>query len=284
MADRGSPTIRRRLLGMKLRELRISAGLHLDQVAKMLECSESKVSRIETGDVRVTPRDVGDLLEFYGVTEAQQEELMQAARKARETGWWQAYNDVLPSSASAYIGLEAAADEIRTYEALLVPGLLQTTAYAEAVIRVLHPNLLPHEVNRLVELREGRQAMLRQDDPPAIWAILDEAVVRRPVGGPKVMRQQLQRLVDDSALETLTIQVLPFQAGEHAGMYGSFTILGFRDSTQLDAVYLENPAKELAMEKDEDLLPFTRAFEHLRASAIDPETSAALLVELGDQQ
>jgi transcriptional regulator with XRE-family HTH domain len=282
MIGLGNPTVRRRVLGMKLRQLRMTAGVTIDQVAVAIEGSKSKVSRIETGNVSASPRDVRDMLELYGIAGEQWEELLQAARDAREKGWWHAYSDVLPAT-SPYIGMEAAAAQIRTYEALLVPGLLQTAAYARTAIRVLHPMLRPYEVDRWVELRQVRQALLAQHDPPAISAIVDEAVLRRPVGGRSVMREQLRRLFDDGARVAVTLRVLPFEAGEHAAMYGSFTILGFQDPAQPDVVYVENLARELCLEKAEELLNYSRAFDHLQALALDPDASAALLARLGEE-
>jgi transcriptional regulator with XRE-family HTH domain len=277
---RPSPIARRRRLGVELRRLRVASGLTIDKVAEELEFSAAKLSRIETGHVGVSPRDVRDMLALYGVAEEQRDKLMEVARQAREKGWWHAYSDV---HSSPYIGLENAADQIRIYEALLVPGLLQTPAYARAVIQALHPNLRTHQVDRWIELREVRQALLKQDDPPSIAVILDEDVLRRPVGGRKVMQEQLRRLLVDSAMDTVTLQVLPLEVGEHAGMYGSFTILGFRDPAQQDLVYLENATKELYLEGDEELQRYTRAFERLSAAAHGVEASAALLAKLSEE-
>jgi transcriptional regulator with XRE-family HTH domain len=282
MIGPGNPTVRRRMLAAHLRQLRIAAGMTIDQVAAAIDASKSKVSRIETGNVSASPRDVRDLLRLYGIAGDQRDELLRAAREAREKGWWHAYSDVL-SSNSRYIGMEAAAARIRTYEALLVPGLLQTAAYARAAIHVLHPTLRPDEVDRRVELRQARQALLTRDDPPGISAIVDEAVLRRPVGGPSVMREQLRRLVDDGARNAVTLRVLPFEAGEHAAMYGPFTILGFQDLTQPDVVYFENLAREHWLEKTEELLRHSRAFDRLQALALDPEASTAFLVRLREE-
>jgi transcriptional regulator with XRE-family HTH domain len=274
--------VRRRMLAANLRRLRIATGMTIHQVAAAIEVSTSKLSRIETGTVGASPRDVRDLLELYGIGGEQRDELLRAAREAREKGWWHAYSDVLPSN-SLYVGMEAAAARIRTYEALLVPGLLQTAAYARAAIRVLHPTLRPFEVDRWVELRQVRQALLARDNPPVVSAIVDEAVLRRPVGGRSVMREQLRRLVDDGARDAVTLRVLPFEAGEHAAMYGPFTILGFQDPDQPDVVYLENLARELCLERAEELLRYSEAFNRLQALALDPDTSTAFLVRRCEQ-
>jgi transcriptional regulator with XRE-family HTH domain len=280
VAVRSSPIARRRRLGVELRRLRVASGLTIDKVAEELEFSAAKLSRIETGHVSVSPRDVRDMLELYGVANDQQAKLMEVARQAREKGWWHAYSDV---QRSPYIGLENAADQIRIYEALLVPGLLQTQEYARAVIRALFPNLRPPQVDRWIKVREVRQALLKQDDPPSVWAILDEDVLRRPVGGRKVMQEQLRRLLADSAMDNVTLQVLPLEAGAHAGMHGSFTILGFRDPAQQDLVYVENATKELYLEGDEELDRYMRAFERLSAAALNVEDSATLLGKLSEK-
>jgi transcriptional regulator with XRE-family HTH domain len=277
MISPGNPMVRRRMLAANLRRLRIAAGMTIDQVAVAIEVSRSKISRIETGTVGASPRDVRDLLELYGIGAEQRDQLLRAAREAREKGWWHAYSDVLPSN-SLYVAMEAAAVRIRTYEALLVPGLLQTPAYARAAIHALHPALRPSEVDRWVELRQVRQARLARDDPPVFSTIVDEAVLGRPIGGRSVMREQLRRLVDDGTRSAVTLQVLPFEAGEHAAMYGPFTILGFQNPDQPDVVYLENLARELCLERAEELLRYSEAFDHLQALALDPDASIAFLI------
>jgi Domain of unknown function (DUF5753) len=234
------------------------------------------------GTVGASPRDVRDLLELYGIGGKQRDDLLRSAREAREKGWWHAYSDVLPST-SLFVGMEAAAVRIRTYETSLVPGLLQTDAYARAAIHALHPALHPFEVDHWVELRQARQARLARDDPPVFSAIVDEAVLRRAVGGRSIMREQLRRLVDDGTRSAVTLRVLPFGAGAHAAMYGPFTILGFQDPDQPDVVYLENLARELCLERAEELLRYSEAFDRLRALALDPDASTAFLVRLREE-
>src|SRR6266540_3352438 len=199
---RGSPTLRRRQLGMELRRLREAAGITIDHVAERLECSGSKISRIETGQTGVTPRDVRDMLSIYGVELDYAETLLQIAREARQKGWWQLYGDVLTG---AYVGLEAAVDRIRAYEALVVPGLLQTEGYAQAMIHAARPDISPGEVDKRVRVRMSRQSLLSQDDPPDLWVVLDEAVLRRPVGGAEVMRRQLMHLATVAELPNVTL-------------------------------------------------------------------------------
>ena len=193
-----TPTGRRRRLGAELRRLREEAGLTIDQVAEVLECSQSKVSRIETGQVSATPRDVRDMLALYRVSDAQREAMVQIAREARQPGWWQKFVDV-PDGVPAYVGLETAATSIDIYMSVIVPALLQTADYARAVIGAVRPDLPRAEIDRRVELRLRRQALLDQDHPPALRVLLDDTVLRRPVGGEAVMAAQRRRLLEDAA-------------------------------------------------------------------------------------
>ena len=273
-----TPTSRRRRLGAELRRLREEAGLTIDRVAQALECSQSKVSRIETGQVSATPRDVRDMLELYRVDDAQREAMVQIAREARQRGWWQKFVDV-PDGVPAYVGLEAAAISIDIYMALIVPALLQTPDYARAVIGAVRPDLPGKEINRRVELRvRRRQALLDQERPPALRVLLDDTVVWRPVGGPEVMATQRRRLLEDADRPAVTIQVLPVGAGAHAGMDGPFTIFGFPAPAERDVVALDSAADALYLESPEDLRRYRRVFELLLPAALSPEASAALLV------
>jgi transcriptional regulator with XRE-family HTH domain len=278
--ERRSPTIRRRRLGAELRRRREAARVTIEVVAERLECSASKISRIETGHTTATPRDVRDMLEIYGVTGPEAEELVQISREARQKGWWHPYSAVLTG---AYVGLEAAAHSVRAYEQQVVPGLLQTEEYAKAMIRAARPDITADEVERRVRVRLGRQSLLTQDDAIDLWVVLDEAVVSRPVGGDAVMRAQLQRLVEAADLPNVTLQVLPFEAGGHAGMDGTFAILGFPEDGDPDVVYAENATGGLFLEKSEELRRYTFIFDHIRAAALGPEESLALLAQLADE-
>ena len=280
MTERRSPTIRRRRLGAELRRRREAAGVTIDGVAERLECSASKISRIETGHTSATPRDVRDMLEIYGVLGAECDELVQIAREARQKGWWHPYSTVLTG---AYVGLEAAAQSVRAYEQQVVPGILQTEEYAKAMIQAARPDITADEVDRRVRVRLGRQSLLNQDDPIELWVVLDEAVVSRPVGGDGVMRAQLERLVEASDLPNVTLQILPFEAGGHAGMDGTFAILDFPEPSDPDVVYAENATGGLFLEKSDELRKYTFIFDHIRAAALGPEESVAYIAKLAKE-
>ena len=277
MTTRRSPTLRRRRLGADLRRLREAADLTIEQVATALRFSDSKISRIENGQIGVTPRDIRMMLEHYGVGDDEQEELVQVAREAQQRPWWQAYGDkaVVP-----LVGLEAEAAQIDVYEASLVPGLLQTPRYAETVIRVLRPDFSPEQVERRVELRMARQSLLTRDHPPAFRAILDEAVLRRPVGSADVMRQQLDHLLEAATWPTVTLQIIPFAAGEHPGISGAFTIFEYPGPAEPDIVYLEHTTNDVYIESANETSLYREAFDRLCAVATRPEESRALVAEL----
>jgi transcriptional regulator with XRE-family HTH domain len=271
-----TPTGRRRRLGAELRRLREQAGLTIDRVAQELECSPSKVSRIETGQVSATPRDVRDMLGLYRVDDARIEAMVQVAREARQRGWWQKFVDV-PDGVPAYVGLEAAATSIDVYMALIVPALLQTPDYARAVIAAVRPDLPRSEIDRRVELRLRRQDLLGQEHPPRMRVLLDDTVLRRPVGGPAVMAAQRRRLLADADRPTVTVQVLEVEAGAHAGMDGPFTIFGFPAPAERDVVALDSAADALYLEGPEDVARYRRVFELLLPAAYSPEDSAAII-------
>jgi len=271
-----TPTGRRRRLGAELRRLREEAGLTIDRVAETLECSPSKVSRIETGQVSATPRDVRDMLGLYRVDNARLEAMVQVAREARQRGWWQKFVDV-PDGVPAYVGLETAATSIDIYMSLIVPALLQTPDYARAVITAVRPDLPPSEIGRRVELRLRRQELLDQERPPVMRVLLDDTVLRRPVGGPAVMAAQRRRLLADADRPAVTLQVLEVAAGAHAGMDGPFTIFGFPAPAERDVVALDSAADALYLEGPEDVTRYRRVFELLLPAARSPGDSAAII-------
>jgi transcriptional regulator with XRE-family HTH domain len=271
-----TPTGRRRRLGAELRRLREEAGLTIDRVAEALECSPSKVSRIETGQVSATPRDVRDILGLYRVDDARLEAMVQVAREARQRGWWQKFVDV-PDGVPAYVGLEAAATSIDVYMSLIVPALLQTPDYARAVIAAVRPDLPASEIDRRVELRLRRQELLEQERPPVMRVLLDDTLLRRPVGGPAVLAAQRRRLLADADRPAITIQVLEVAAGAHAGMDGPFTIFGFPAPAERDVVALDSAADALYLEGPEDVARYRRVFELLLPTARSPGDSAAII-------
>jgi transcriptional regulator with XRE-family HTH domain len=269
-----SPTVRRRRLGNELRRLREEAGWTIDRVAEAMECSDSKISRIETGQVGATPRDVRDMLQIYGVDEQQRDELVQMAREARQKGWWHAFGDI---PVPAIVGFETAASSISLYAALVIPFLFQTSDYARAVLQALRGDMRPEELERLFELRMARQSLVTQPEPPLFWVVLDEAALRRRVGGPATMHAQLERLKEVAVLPNVTLQVLPFSSGEHAGMDGGFTIIGFAERADPNVVYIENTTSDLYVEDSAAVAKYDSLFNHLRASALAPAESIELL-------
>jgi transcriptional regulator with XRE-family HTH domain len=280
MARGNSPTVRRRRLASELRRLREAAGLTIDEVGDKLECSASKISRIETGHVGVTPRDVRDMLELYPIDSDQREALVQLAREARKKGWWHAYNEVFTGS---FVGLESDASSLHAHQALLVPGLLQTEDYTRAVHRAIRPDQPEEEIERRVAARIARQKLLTDAQPPEYWAILDEAVLHRVVGSPAVMRGQLTRMLEATELPHVTLQVLPFSSGAHAGMEGPFLILGFPEQADPDVVYVENTTTGSYLEEPADVYRYTLMFDHLRASALNTTETLRVVKQAADR-
>jgi len=254
--------------------LRESARLTIEEVSEKLECSASKISRMETGHVGVTPRDARDMLELYGIAEDEREALVQLAREARKKGWWHAYNEVFTG---AFVGLESEASSLRAFQALLVPGLLQTEDYTRAVIRAIRPDAGEADIEQRVAARLARQRLLTCADPPEYWAVIDEGALRRTVGGPEVMRAQLRRLGEVAALPNVTLQVVPFRAGAHSGLEGPFLILGFPEQADPDVVYVENTSMGVYLEQYADVRRYTLMFDHLRAAALKPDDTIGLI-------
>lgn len=276
-----SPTVRGRRLRYELRRLR-KAGLTRDETARRLDWSGSKISRIETGQSRAQTGDVRDLLDVYGVIGDHAEALVQLAREARKRGWWTAYNDVFTGT---YVGMEAEASAMRTYEPQIIPGLLETEDYTRALIRAALVRADPDEIERRVKARMARQDVLERPDPPEIWAVLDEPAVRRPVGGPAVMKAQLRHLIDVTAApnSTVTLQILPLAVGSHPGLDGSFVILDFPNSEDVPVVYLETATDGLYLEETAEIERYNVVFDHLRASALSARESVSLIAQLAEE-
>jgi len=275
------PTVLRILLGAQLRRLREVNGITREQAGYMIRASESKISRMELGRVGFKERDVVDLLALYGVTGSKEREaLIALAREANAPGWWHRYGDVLPGWFQSYVGLEAAASLIRTYEVQFVPGLLQTEDYARAVVMLGHANSPTEEIERRVRLRITRQQILTRPRPVHLWAVVDEAALRRPIGGRDVMRAQLEHLTSVTQLPSVTLQIVPFGAGGHAAAGGAFSILRFPDQELPDVIYTEQLTSALYLDKREDVDRYLEAMERLCIEAEPPPASPDLLTAI----
>jgi transcriptional regulator with XRE-family HTH domain len=282
--DWGGPTVRRMLVGAQLRRLRTDLGLSRAEAAEAIRASEWKIHRLENGQVRFKRRDLVDLLRLYEVTDPDEvEELLAMAADANNPGWWQHYGDLLPSWFRAYVDLEAAAGLIRTYEGQLIPGLLQTDDYMRALVRGAHLEDSGEGVGRRVRLRMARQTLLTRQQPPRLWAVVDEAALRRPVGGREVMRGQLERLLEASKLPNVTLQILPFDAGAHPAMVGSFSILRFPDQELPDVVYLEHLTSAIYLNKPEEVDQYLHVMESICVRAAAPDRTAELLGKILDE-
>jgi transcriptional regulator with XRE-family HTH domain len=281
MAAGTGPTVRRRQLMIELKRLRETTGLTQDDVASQLDWHPTKVMRIETGRTSPHPNDVRVMLGLYGLAEPDlRDALIQLAKDARQRGWWYSYRDVLPSRFELFLGLESEADAIRDFDLAMIPGLLQTEDYARALIRG-QMAYDAAEVERRVEVRMERQKLLTREDRPQLWAIMDEAAVRRVVGGRAIMRAQLLHLINEGGdLGPTTIQVLPFSAGPHPGQAGPFIILGFAEPTEPEVVYMETVGGNLYVDKPEEVRLFTTVFDQLTAVALSPVQSRAMLQSL----
>jgi transcriptional regulator with XRE-family HTH domain len=281
MAGR-SPKVRRRRLGIELRQLREDAQYTIEQVAARLEVSDSKISRIETGQVGATPRDVRDMAALYGVTGQRMENLMQLARETREREkpWWDEYKGDLLFDFAAY---EAEASNILIFSPMVLPGLLQTADYARAIIREIRFDLAPEQIGRRVEFRMKRQALLTAPNPPILWAVIDEAVLRRMIGGPRTMREQFEKLVEIARLPHVTVQLLPFSVGAHAGLDGPFFIIHYDEPTDRDLVYFEHTGREHFLDDSRAITLYSSLFDHIRAAALKPDDSIKLLIDRADE-
>ncbi|TDB83261.1 transcriptional regulator, partial [Micromonospora fluostatini] len=238
----------------------------------------------ELGRVGFKERDVSDLLTLYGVKDPhERESLLKLARDANNPGWWHRYGDVLPTWFQSYLGLEAAAALIRSYEVQFVPGLLQTRDYARAVVSLGHRRATPDELDRRVDLRMQRQQLLHRPDPPQLWAVVDEAALRRPIGGREVMRGQLTALIEATRAPHVRVQVIPFDAGGHAAAGGAFTILRFGDQDLPDIVYIEQLTSAIYLDKREDLDFYAVAMERLCVEAEPPERTPQILTRIMDE-
>ncbi|MFD7610483.1 helix-turn-helix domain-containing protein [Streptomyces sp. NPDC059828] len=272
MASNINPTVRRRRLGQELRRLRELRGMTAEEVAERLLVSQSKISRLENGRRSISQRDVRDLCGVYEVEDQRMvDSLMQMAKDSRQQGWWHAFGDI---PYSVYIGLETDAASLRVYEPQVVPGLLQSRQYAEALIRGALPESPVTDVEKRVQVRLRRQERITAPETPLrLWAVVDESALRRVVGNEQVMRDQLEYLVEQSHLPHVTVQVLPFSMGAHPGITGHYAVLEFPDAADSSVVYIEGVTSDLYLEKANDVHKYTMMYEHLRAQALNVEQS-----------
>ncbi|MDX3309694.1 helix-turn-helix domain-containing protein [Streptomyces sp. NPDC054884] len=279
MASNVNPTVRRRRLGQELRRLRELKGMTAEEVAERLLVSQSKISRLENGRRSISQRDVRDLCGVYEVEDQRMvDSLMEMAKDSRQQGWWHAFGDV---PYSVYIGLETDAASLRVYDPQVVPGLLQTRQYAEALISGALPETAQTEIDKRVQVRLRRQERVSSgENPLRLWSVMDESALRRVVGGRELMRDQLEHLVEQSQLPHVTVQVIPFEMGAHPGLNGQYAILEFPDTADSSVVYIEGVTSDLYLEKPNDVQKYSVMYEHLRAQALNVEQSRRLIADI----
>ncbi|MFJ6562922.1 helix-turn-helix domain-containing protein [Streptomyces sp. NPDC091412] len=282
MASNVNPTVRRRRLGQELRRLRELKGMTAEEVAERLLVSQSKISRLENGRRSISQRDVRDLCGVYEVEDHRiVDSLMQMAKDSRQQGWWHSFGDI---PYSVYIGLETDAASLRIYDPQVVPGLLQTRQYAEALISGALPETAPADIEKRVQVRMRRQERISAaENPLRLWTVLDEAALRRIVGSPAMMREQLEHLVEQSQLPHVTVQVIPFDMGAHPGLNGQYAILEFPDTADSSVVYIEGVTSDLYLEKANDVQKYSVMYEHLRAQALNVEQSRQFIANIAKE-
>ncbi|AZQ35436.1 XRE family transcriptional regulator [Streptomyces cyaneochromogenes] len=282
MASNVNPTVRRRRLGQELRRLRELKGMTAEEVAERLLVSQSKISRLENGRRSISQRDVRDLCGVYEVEDHRiVDSLMQMAKDSRQQGWWHSFGDI---PYSVYIGLETDAASLRVYDPQVVPGLLQTKQYAEALIAGALPETASAEIEKRVQVQMRRQERIStEDNPLRLWTVLDEAALRRVVGNRSLMRDQLEQLVEQSQLPHVTVQVIPFDMGAHPGLNGQYAILEFPDAADSSVVYIEGVTSDLYLEKANDVQKYSVMYEHLRAQALNVEQSRQFIADIAKE-
>ncbi|MEU7989929.1 helix-turn-helix domain-containing protein [Streptosporangium canum] len=281
---RGSSTVLRIVLGAQLRRLREQRHITLEAAGHAIRASHSKISRMELGRVGFRVRDVADLLTLYGVTDDDERQpLLALVERANVTGWWHNYNDILPSWFETYVGLEESATGIRNYEVQFVPGLLQSEGYARAVVKLGFPAAPEEELERRVRLRMARQRLLRGAEPPHLWAVLDEAVLRRPLGGAEVMREQIDHILQALELPNVTVQIVPFSVGGHAAAGGPFSILRFSQPDLPDVVYMEQLTSAVYLDKRDDVDRYLEVMERLCIEAEPASRTREILTRIREE-
>jgi hypothetical protein len=279
VASNVNPTVRRRRLGQELRRLRELKGMTAEEVAERLLVSQSKISRLENGRRSISQRDVRDLCGVYEVEDHRiVDSLMQMAKDSRQQGWWHSFGDI---PYSVYIGLETDAASLRVYDPQVVPGLLQTRPYAEALIAGALPETASGDIDKRVQVRLRRQERISApENPLRLWTVLDEAALRRVVGNRSLMRDQLEHLVEQSQLPHVTVQVIPFDMGAHPGLNGQYAILEFPDAADSSVVYIEGVTSDLYLEKANDVQKYSVMYEHLRAQALNVDQSRQFIADI----
>jgi transcriptional regulator with XRE-family HTH domain len=275
------PTVRARRLARELRRLREQQGLTLHEVTTRFGWSKSRLSRIETNQLRPHHGDVADLLDLYGATPAEREALIALAREARRRGWWTAYQDIFSGT---YLSLEDEASKIRAWDAQLIHGLLQTEEYAKAIIEIHETLVNDRESERRIAARKARQSLLSRENPPQLHLILDEAVLHRSIGGPKVWRDQLLALVSHASRPNITIQILPYTAEQHLGLDGRFTLMSYPDAADPEIAYIEGTMGDVYLESPDAVAQHGQRFDQIRANALSPQESIDLIGEAAKER
>ncbi|MBB5936642.1 helix-turn-helix domain-containing protein [Streptomyces zagrosensis] len=277
----GAPTVLRVVLGRRLQDLREKAGLSYEQAGRALDVTHATIRRMEKAEVGLKIPYVEKLLTTYGVTDPKEVDgFLSLAREANQPGWWHRFRDVLPDWFSAFVSLEVEANLIRAYEPHYVPGLLQTEGYARAVLRAGMPHAAEEEIDRQVALRAQRQALLTRENPPLLWVVMDETVLRRPIGQPGVMRDQLTHLIDATAMPNVRLQVMPFDAGPHPAMYGPFHIFRFPIPELPDIAYSESLVGAVYFDQRDDVSTFLEALDRMCAQAAPAQSTEAILGDI----
>jgi transcriptional regulator with XRE-family HTH domain len=274
----GAPTVLRVVLGRRLQHLREKCGLSYEEAGQALDVTHATVRRMEKAEVGLKVLYVEKLLQTYGVTDQSEiSQFVALARQANQPGWWHRYRDVLPEWFSAFVSLESESHVIRAYEPHYVPGLLQTEGYARAVLRAGMPQVSEEEIRRQVALRMERQAVLERDDPPMLWVVMDETVLRRSLGGPEVMREQIDSLIDASRHPKVRLQVMPFSVGPHPAMYGPFHLFRFPIDELPDVACSESLVGAAYFDQRDDVATFLEALDRMCAQAAPVSRTEAVL-------
>lgn len=278
--SRSAPTVLQMVLGRRLQKLRRAAGMTAQQAGQHLRQAHTTVTRIERAEVALKYVTVAAMLDLYGVGAKEKREFLDLSEKANVSGWWQKYRDVLPDVFSLYVSLEASAAQIRTYEPHFVPGLVQTEDYARAVLRLGFPRVGLRELDRRIALRQERQLVLTRPGAPKLWVVMDETALRRPVGGPEIMRGQIDRLLDTCDLPNVALQLAEFRAGAHPGAYGPFALFRFDGFDFPDVIYCESLTRSSYIEEPTEVSVYREVLDQMVIRATPPRTTKDVLYRI----